>query len=46
MLGGVNAKKGRILNVVGWRKRQEGEDFQAIFPEVEWPKRQEGKEKK
>ena len=44
MLGGVNAKKGRILNDVGWRKQQEGKDFQAICPEVEWPKTQEGKE--
>ena len=44
MLGGVNAKKGTVLNDIGWRKRQEGKDFQAIFPEVEWPKRQEGKD--
>ena len=33
-----------ILNDVGWRKTQEGQDFQAIFPEVEWSKTQEGEE--
>ena len=46
MLGGLKHKKGRILSHVGWRKTQEGENFQAIFPEVEWPKTQEGEEKK
>ena len=35
MLGGVKHKKVRFLNDAGWRKPQEGKDFQAIFPEVE-----------
>ena len=45
MLGGLKHKKGRISNDVGWRKPQEGEDFQAIFPEVETAKCIEGRPK-
>ena len=42
MLGGVKHKKVRFLNDVGWRKPQEGKDFQAIFPEVGMAIPQEG----
>ena len=45
MLGGLKHKKGRISNDVGWRKPQEGEDFQAICPEVETAKCIEGRPK-
>ena len=36
-------KKAKNSIDLGWRKRQEGKEFQAKFPEVEWSKTQEGR---